>query len=148
MGNHRFVIEGKEYQVDVGTRLGSNVAVTVNGKAYDVEVTGQGSPSAPSGTGPAAPRPAAAPVVTAAAATPVPGAGGAGEVRAPIPGVVLSVDVAEGDQVTASMKILVLEAMKMENEIFAGVDGVVAKIHVKPQQEARQGDLLVTITPN
>ena len=54
--------------------------------------------------------------------------------------------MSRGDQVTAATKAVVLEAMKMENEIFAGVDGIVAEVHVKPQQEVRQGDLLVTIT--
>jgi acetyl-CoA carboxylase biotin carboxyl carrier protein len=47
--------------------------------------------------------------------------------------------------VTTSTEILVLEAMKMENEIFAGMDGVVEKVLVRPQQEVSQGDLLVTI---
>jgi biotin carboxyl carrier protein len=67
-------------------------------------------------------------------------------VRAPIPGVVLEVAVAAGEAVTANTKLLVLEAMKMENEIFAGVDGKVATVHVEAQQEVGQGDLLVTIT--
>jgi glutaconyl-CoA decarboxylase len=142
VATHRFRIEGKEYEVEVGTRLGSSVQVTVNGRAYQVELAG-GSAVAEPPSRPAALPPS--PVVTQPAARPV--AGATGEVRAPIPGVVLSVAVSVGEKVVASSKLLVLEAMKMENEIFAGIDGIVAAVHAKPQQEVRQGDLLVTITP-
>jgi biotin carboxyl carrier protein len=142
VGTHRFKIEGKEYSVEVGTRVGSTVAVTVNGKSYEVEVAG-GAPVGPAA--PAAARgPAPAPAIPSQAP---PAALGSGEVRAPIPGVVLSVDVEAGQKVTVASKVLVLEAMKMENEIYAGVDGVVASVNVKPQQEVRQGDLLLTIKP-
>jgi biotin carboxyl carrier protein len=75
---------------------------------------------------------------------PVTGAG-PGEVRAPIPGVVLSVAVRPGQNVAAGAILLVIEAMKMENEIFAPIEGVVASVSVRPQQDVRQGDLLVTI---
>jgi biotin carboxyl carrier protein len=84
----------------------------------------------------------AAPVPAPPASAP---AGGGGEVRAPIPGVVLTVDVEPGQKVTVATKVAVLEAMKMENEIYAGADGVVSAVHVKPQQEVRQGDLMLTI---
>lgn len=143
MATHRFRIEGKEYEVEVGTRLGSSVQVTVNGRAYEVELAG-GAAAAVPGV-PAAPRPL--PAAVSRPAAPAPAGGGAGEVRAPIPGVVLSVAVSVGEKVTAASKLLVLEAMKMENEIFAGIDGTVAAVHAKPQQEVRQGDLLLVITP-
>jgi glutaconyl-CoA/methylmalonyl-CoA decarboxylase subunit gamma len=136
VGTHRFKIEGKEYAVEVGTRIGGAVPVTVNGKTYEVELDG-----APPAGAVAPPPRAAAPTPAAPAAV-----GGGGEVRAPIPGVVLSVDVQPGQKVVAATKVLVLEAMKMENEIYAGIDGVVTGVNVKPQQEVRQGDLLLTIT--
>ncbi len=142
MATHRFKIEGKDFEVKVGTRTGSHVGVTVNGKSYDVEVESQsGVAPAPS---PAAAAPAPPPVAAAPAAAPV--AGGAGDVHAPISGVVLSVEVKVGDKVEPRSKVLVLEAMKMENEIFAAATGTISKVHVQPQQEVREGDLLVSIT--
>lgn len=140
MAKHQFVIEGEKYEVEVGTRMGNSVEVTVNGKSYAVEVSGGAAASI-------APRPAvAAPAPAPVPPRPAPPSGvAAGEVRAPIPGVVLKVSVEPGQSVTATTELLVLEAMKMENEIFAGTDGVVDRVLVRPQQEVSQGDLLVTI---
>jgi glutaconyl-CoA decarboxylase len=141
MATHRFKIEGKDFEVRVGTRTGSHVGVTVNGKTYAVEVESHAGPA------PAIASAAAAP----AASTPPPSAPvatGGGEVHAPISGVVLSVAVKPGDQVEPQTKVLVLEAMKMENDIFAAISGTVAQVHVQPQQEVREGDLLVSITPS
>jgi glutaconyl-CoA/methylmalonyl-CoA decarboxylase subunit gamma len=143
MSVHRFKIEGKSYQVEVGARAGNSVLVTVNGTPFAVELEkGAAEVAPPAPASPAGALPPAAPPV---AATPV--AGGFGEVRAPIPGVVLSLRVAVGQRVEAKTQVVVLEAMKMENEIFAGVAGVVESIAVQPQQEVRQGDLLVRIQP-
>ena len=147
MGTHRLVIEGREYRVDVGARAGNRIQVTVNGRAYDVELSDGAAAPAPAATAaaatpaPAAPRP---PTPVPSAPPPV-AAGGSGDVRAPISGLVLSVAVAEGQQVTVGTVLLVLEAMKMENEVFAPVDGVVTKVSVEPQQEVAQGDPLVSI---
>jgi len=152
MGTHRFKIDGQDFEVVVGTRMGSRVDVSVNGKAYAVEIEASATPAASAGaatqatsvTTPVA-APVAAPLVPAPVAPAEPIGGGAGEVRAPISGVVLSLEVAVGDQVEPSSKVLVLEAMKMENEIFAAATGKIAMIHVEAQQEVREGDLLVTI---
>lgn len=142
MGTHRFRIEGKDFEVQVGTRMGGRVNVSVNGASYEVEIA-----SAPGAA--AAPPPTAAPVMAPAPShSPAPvTTGGAGEVRAPISGVVLSVDVKPGDKVAPTTKVLVLEAMKMENEIFAAMHGTVSAVHAKPQQEVREGDLLFSIEP-
>ena len=141
MGTHRFKIEGKDFEVHVGTRMGGRVNVTVNGTSYDVEIAAQ--PGAAAAPLPAMTAAAAAPSLSPSPA-PAPAAG-AGEVRAPISGVVLSVEVKPGDKVAPNSKVLVLEAMKMENEIFAAMDGTVSAVHVKAQQEVREGDLLVSI---
>ncbi len=146
MATHRFKIDGQDYEVQVGTRMGSQVDVIVNGKSYSVEIESSGAPAI-------APAPAAAaaapPPPVAAAPAPAPAAptatGGSGEVLAPISGVVLTVEVAIGASVEPATKVLVLEAMKMENEIFAAVSGTVKSVHVQPQQEVREGDLLITI---
>ena len=65
------------------------------------------------------------------------------EVRAPMPGLVLELLVAEADAVEAGQGLLVLEAMKMENEIKAAADGKVARIHVKAGDPVAKGDLLL-----
>lgn len=73
---------------------------------------------------------------------------GAGEVvRAPMPGMVLRLEVAAGDPVKAGAGILVLEAMKMENEIRCRAGGVVQSVLVTPGQAVEKGALLVEIGP-
>lgn len=68
-----------------------------------------------------------------------------GEIRAPLPGVIASLKVKEGDAVKKGQAILVLEAMKMESEIAAPVDCVIGKIHVKEHAPVQEGDLLMTL---
>ena len=81
-------------------------------------------------------------------------AGGRGEqdgdgqvVRASMPGIVAQVLVAHGDAVEVDQPLLILEAMKMENEIRSGVQGRVAEIHVAVGQSVAKGDVLVAIEP-
>ncbi len=69
-----------------------------------------------------------------------------GVVSAPLPGVVSELRVAEGDEVKAGSVLLVLEAMKMENEIYAPADGVVSEIHVEVGKQVGRGDRLVLIS--
>jgi pyruvate carboxylase subunit B len=64
---------------------------------------------------------------------------------APMPGIILSIAVKEGDQVNAGDAILVLEAMKMENEIHAPRSGTIKKIHVSEGSEVRAGSELIEI---
>ena len=72
---------------------------------------------------------------------------GEGEiVSAPLPGVILDVKVAKGDWIKAGSVLLVLESMKMENEVYAPVDGVVAELHVKVGQKVARGERLVLIS--
>ena len=119
--------------------------ITVNGKTYavDVEEVGGVQTSAPA---PApAPAPAAAPK---AAPTPAPKAApveGAKQVTAPMPGTIVSVKVNVGDAVKSDTLVAVLEAMKMENEIFAGVDGTVAGISVSAGDSVNSGDVIVSV---
>ena len=94
-----------------------------------------------------APRPEAAPRNAAGEkviAKPAPtGTGDA--VKAPLPGVVLSIPVKVGDMVKASDTVLLLEAMKMENAIHAGRDGKIASINVAPGDSVLEGAVLITI---
>ena len=68
-----------------------------------------------------------------------------GVVKAPMPGLVLRVEVQEGQRVEAGAGLVVVEAMKMENELRAGRPGVVARVHVKPGQTVDRGVPLVTL---
>ena len=117
-----------------------NLIVTVNGVAYNVTVeegTGAAVASAPV----AAPAPAAAPAASAAPA----GAAGSVTVTAPMPGNILDVKVKAGDSVKAGDTLLILEAMKMENEISAPQDGTIASVNVRKGDVVNSGDLLCTM---
>lgn len=70
----------------------------------------------------------------------------AGVVIAPIPGVVSDLRVSKGDRVEAGSVLLVLEAMKMENEIYSPSDGVVEEIYVEAGQQVSRGERLILIS--
>ena len=125
--------------------------VTLNGRTYEVEVeAGKAmllaeyeavAPAAPAAAAPVAAAPAAAP---AAAAAPV--VTGAGEaVNAPMPGNILKVNVKAGDAVKSGTVLVVLEAMKMENEIMAPKDGTVTQVLVSKGSTVDTGAPLVVI---
>ena len=156
MKNYKFKINGNEYSVDIVEIVDNKAQVEVNGKAYEVELdmTGVKVPTAPAQPArPAAAPRVAAPVAAAAAApaaapaaTPAPAAGGAGmQVKSPLPGTVLDVMVREGDTVTAGQHIILLEAMKMENNIEAPKAGKITNIRVKQRDAVMEGDILLTI---
>lgn len=118
--------------------------VTVNGSKYEVEVEEIGgvasaaapvAPAAPVAAAPAAPK--AAPVST--------GKAGNVKVSAPMPGTVLKINVKVGDSVKKGDTVLMLEAMKMENEIAAPADGVIASIDVAQGATVNTGDTLATL---
>lgn len=115
--------------------------ITVNGVSYDVTVeeSGASAPAAPV----AAPAPAAAPAPKAAPA-PAAAAGGT-PVTAPMPGTILKINAAVGAQVKKGDILLILEAMKMENEIMAQSDGKVLAVCVKSGDTVEAGTTLVTI---
>jgi len=132
--------------------------VTVNGKSYAVEVeevgAGQGNftyapvqQAAPSPVQQApAPAPQAAPTAPTAPAPKAPAGPVSGELMtAPMPGTILDIKVTEGQSVKAGDIILILEAMKMENEIVSPKEGVVNKIHTSKSTTVSTGDPLVTI---
>ena len=119
--------------------------ITVNGVSYDVEVeevSGNAAPAAAPKAAPAAAPKAAPKAVAPKAAAPV--AGGE-QVKAPMPGNVLDVKVSVGQSVKNGETLLILEAMKMENEIAAPADGVVASINVTKGATVNTGDLMISL---
>ncbi len=130
-----------------------NYTITVNGNVYEVTVEEgfTGKTSAPKAAAPApkaAPAPAAVPA-PAAAPAPAPaapaGAAGSVVVTAPMPGKILGVKASAGQAVKKGQVILILEAMKMENEIVAPQDGTVATINVSVGDSVEPGATLATL---
>lgn len=123
-----------------------NLKITVNGKTYDVQVEEVGGAAAPVAAPAATAAPATAPAAPAAesAAASAPAAG-AEVINSPMPGTILSVKVAAGDSVAKGDVLCVLEAMKMENEIKAPRDGVVAGVHVTANSSVEAGKPLVSL---
>lgn len=128
--------------------------ITVNGKTYEVDVEEAGVSSAPvqnvtpqvTAPAPAAPAPAAPVAPAAPAPAPAPAPSGEGKpVLAPMPGTIVSVKVNVGDKVAPDSLVAIMEAMKMENEIFAGMEGTVTAVSVQAGATVNTGDVLVTI---
>ena len=124
--------------------------ITVNGTAYEVEVEEAGvvasapkAAPAPAPKAAPAPAPKAAPAPAPKAAAPV--AAGATTVSAPMPGKVLSVNVKAGDAVKSGDVLLILEAMKMQNEIMAPADGTVSDVRVSAGQTVATGDVMIVL---
>ena len=118
--------------------------ITVTGVAYSVSVEETAAGAAPVAAAPAAPKAPAAPAAAPKAAAPA-GAAGAVSVKAPMPGNILDVKVAAGASVKAGDVLVILEAMKMENEIVAPQDGTVASINVNKGDTVNSGDVLVSM---
>ena len=114
--------------------------ITVNGKAYDVAVEEFDSSAAP-----VASAPVSAPVQAASPAASAPVAGSGEKVNAPMPGTVLDVKVNVGDTVSKGQVIMILEAMKMENDIVASCDGKITSVLAKKGDTVNSGDALATI---
>ena len=111
--------------------------VTVNGTVYEIELEEL--------TG-AAPAPAAAPAAAPAPAVPAAAAPAGGEqVTSPMPGNILAVNVAAGDTVKRGQVLMVLEAMKMENEIMCPCDGRVVSVNTSKGATVESGTLLCVI---
>ncbi len=132
--------------------------VNVNGNSYEVEVeeVGGAPVSAPSAVRPvqtaAAVAPAApASVPAAPAAAPAPaapvssGSEGAIKMTAPMPGTILDIKVKAGDSVNKGTLVIILEAMKMENEILSPQDATVASVNVTKGQQVNSGDVMLTL---
>ena len=141
-------INGKTYNVEVGDLSISPVTVTVNGIPYTVEMSSPESPTSlarPEIQAPAVqPKPVVAippkPLETPAQ----PSAGGAGgEIRSPMPGVILDIMVKPGDQVQVGQQLCALEAMKMKSAIKSPRAGTIASVAVSEGQRVAFGETII-----
>ncbi|HJH61100.1 MAG TPA: biotin/lipoyl-binding protein [Bacteroidetes bacterium] len=145
MKKFKFTLNGKEYAVEVKKYEGENAEVVVDGNEYKVKVQREEEPVQ---TFKAAPRPKAgtAPKVeTKAKATPSETTPGGFRACAPLPGTIMQIFVKEGDVVKRGQKLLMYEAMKMENNFLAEVDGTIKEIKVRVGDNIIQGALLFVI---
>lgn len=145
MEDFNFKIAGKNYTTKVVEEETGSLLVTVNGKTYQVEL--------PSRAG-SAPKPIVRPVGVSSAA-PVAAAPSAaataaaeGTVVAPLPGTITKVVASVGQKVKKGDVLVVMEAMKMANDIVAEADGTVKSINVSEGQSVNQGDVLVGFLPD
>lgn len=142
MKKFKFTISGKQYEVEVQSFEGDKAQVVVNGTQYEVDVEREKEEAKPV----VAPRPkAAAPTQSAAPVAPAAGNADGVKAVAPLPGTIMQIFVNVGDQVKRGDKILMYEAMKMENNFLAEVDGVIKDIKVKVGDNVLQGAVLAII---
>lgn len=152
MKDYQLKINGHNYnvQIDRVNEASTLAHVIVNGTEYEVEIGGgKASKLAKPQVAPA-PKEVNSAKITPATAAPSPriapqGVAAGGAVKCPLPGTVLDVKVAVGDQVKAGQTLLLLEAMKMENNIDADRSGVVKQILVKQGDTVMEGDQLIII---
>lgn len=143
MKEYKYKINGNVYKVGIGDIENGIASIEVNGTPYKVELEQKETVKTVKlpKTEPSAKSAASAPQV----AKPTVVSSGTYAVKAPLPGVVLSITVKVGDVVKASDTVLILEAMKMENAIHAGRDGKVASINVNQGDSVLEGAALITI---
>ena len=150
MKNYKFKINGAEYNVDINEVEGQEIKLDVNGTPYivtvDKEMRQQKQHTTVISNRPA-PRVAAAQgdVQRASAPNPNTAAGGT-KVTTPLPGTILEVYVNVGDQVKAGQRVVLLEALKMENNIEADNDGTVTAVNVRKGDSVLEGDTLIVIS--
>lgn len=150
MKEYKIKINGNEYAVSISNVEDNTAMVNVNGTEYEVEVEGMNVPkvsktpkivqqptvAATTESHPATAR-TASPASTASAT--------AGNIKSPLPGVVLDVMVHVGDTVKTGQRLMILEAMKMENNIDSDRDGTVKEIKARKGDSVLEGDVLITI---
>lgn len=150
MKEYKYIINGKEYTVNIEHLEGNMANVTVNGKAYDVEIVGKEVKKAvaahPAPTTAAKPAASATPAASKPAKPAASASTGAGTtVKAPLPGTINDVKATVGQQVKEGDVVIILEAMKMENEITAEASGTITAIPVQKGDTVMEGTPLFTI---
>ena len=151
MNKYQYKVQGVDYNVEIEEVSGNLAKVNVNGIPFEVELQQPISDaqaitrpkvSAPKSAPAAAPS-VAAPSVAAPVAAPV--AGNGTSVKSPLPGTITAVNVKVGDKVNNGDTVVVLEAMKMQNNIEAETTGTITSVAVSAGDSVMEGSVLVTI---
>ena len=141
MKEYKYTINGTKYEVAVGDIEENIVTVTVNGETYKVEMEKEAEPEKK--------KPVVKAVASAASddapATNKGAVNKANAIKAPLPGVITDILVAEGDEEKAGDTVVVLEAMKMANNLAAEKDGKVTAVCVKIGESVMEDDALIVI---
>lgn len=140
MNKYKITIDGNDFDVTVNVTDHNKAKVEVNGLAYDVVYESKNvvapSPVTRKTNAPAAPQvQVSAPQAASSASS----------IKAPLPGTISAINVKVGDQVKRGDTVVVMEAMKMENNIVANKDGKVKTIHVNAGQSVAQDDKLIDL---
>ncbi len=139
MKEYKYTIDGNKYEVAINEVGETTAKVTVNGAEYTIEWEKPVEEKPVVKVQPVAAKPAAAPAAPAAA--PVSG----NAIKTPLPGVIIDVKVNVGDTVKKGDTVVVLEAMKMENNINADRDGKVVAVHVAKGDTVADGAALIVL---
>ena len=151
MNKYQYKVQGVDYEVEIEEVEGNIAKVNVNGIPFEVElqkpINAAKHPqlSKPKVEAPKSVAAPAAPAAAAAPAQPAVPAGAGSPIKAPLPGTIIDIKVAQGQQVNVGDVVLVLEAMKMQNNIEAEYAGTVTSIAVKPGDTVMEGAVLMTI---
>ena len=147
MKEYKITINSNDYLVVVGDIEEGVARITVNGMEYSAELKGIAQK-------PKTPKVVQQPTVMStdyhpstartAAPAPAPPPGSGASVKSPLPGVILEVNVREGDHVKVGQKLMVLEAMKMENNIDSDIEGTIKSIVKQRGDSVLEGEVLVT----
>ena len=138
MKKFKFTIKGQEFDVDIKEIEGSNAQIEVNGTVYDVEIKVDEKASK-------TPQLIRKPVINKPGEGQIKKSAGGVSVKAPLPGTIIKVNVAVGDAINAGDTLLVMEAMKMENNVLAEKAGTVKAIKVNVGDAVLQDDVLIEI---
>ena len=143
MKNYKLKINGNDYNVDINEVEGQEIKLEVNGTSYvvtvDQEMKQQRKPVV------SAPRPQISPAQGGSVQKSSAPAAAGSKVTTPLPGTILDVFVNVGDTVKEGQTVVLLEAMKMENNIEADTAGTVKEVKVRKGDSVLEGDVLVVI---
>ncbi|MCL2561221.1 MAG: biotin/lipoyl-binding protein [Rikenellaceae bacterium] len=143
MKEYNFKIGGTEYSVYIKSVKNNVASLSVNGTEYEVEV--EGIKTVPTRAVSKGIQQPPAMQSTEPVVKPTSHSGTATQLKSPLPGVILDVRVKEGDEVKAGQTVMILEAMKMENNIEADRDGVIERITARKGDPVLEGDVLLSI---
>lgn len=143
MRKYQLKLNDKEYLVHLRDLSAEEATLEINGKEYQVAISSV-SEVIPEGAAASscAPAPVTAPASVAKSKS---GDAAAGSILAPIPGSIMEVYVQVGDKVKAGQPLFKMEAMKMENEINARIDGTISAVSISAGDTVNQGDELMVI---